>query len=149
MKRVWLAAIAVSLTGCSSPEDRAREELLDRIERSVRLPAGAKPFGSYARYYAPSGRDEVVGIFILPGLDELPAGEGCEELAVNGASAPCSFEGPKSSTVGAGNRVWLSDYAKLPMPMRDARNCGLISMVYQTAQRRFLEVVCYGESVDY
>lgn len=146
MKALCLAVVALSFIGCSSPKDRAREQLLDTIEHSIRLPAGARPFSSYARYYAPSGRDEVVGIFILPGLDELPAGEGCEELREIGTSAPCSFDWPKSTEVGAGNRVWLSDYAKLPMPMRDARNCGLISMVYQTSKRRFIEVVCYGES---
>jgi hypothetical protein len=149
MKAVSFAVVALSLAGCSSPADRAREALLDNIEQSIRLPAGAKPMASYARYYAPSGRGEVVGIFILPGLDDLPPGEGCEELRENGTSRPCSFAWPRSTAVGAGNRVWMSDYAKLPMPMRDADHCGVVSMVYRTTDRRFQEVRCYGQSVDY
>lgn len=149
MKSVCVTLAALSLTSCLSPEDRAREKLLDGIEQAIRLPAGAKPLDSYARYYAPSSPDEVTGILILPGLDELAPGVGCEELGENATSAPCSFEWPKSSAVGAGNRVWLSDYTKLPMPMRDTGNCGLISVVYQSSQRRFVEVACFGQEVDH
>lgn len=148
MKKLRLAVAASWLASCSSPEYRAQQALMENIEQSIRMPTGAKPLASYVRYYAPSRPGEIVGIFILPGLDELPPGEGCEQLRENGSSTQCSFSWPKSSAVGAGKRVWLSDDGKLPMPMRDARNCGLISIVYQTSQRRFLEVACYGQTVD-
>jgi hypothetical protein len=142
-----LAFVALSLTACSSPEGRAREALLDNIEQTVRLPAGAKPLQSYVRYYAPAGGGEVVGIFILPGVDELAAGEGCEQLREDGPTVPCTYDWPKSTGVGAGNRVWVSDYAKLPRPMRVASNCGLVSVVYRESDRRFVEVACYGDTV--
>jgi hypothetical protein len=147
MKLLALALVALSLTACSSPEDQAREALLDNIEQTVRLPPGAKPLQSYVRYYAPTGRGEVVGVFILPGVDELPPGQGCEQLREDGTTVPCTYDWPKSTGVGAGNRVWLSDYAKLPGPMRDASNCGLVSVVYRESDRHFVEVVCYGDTV--
>jgi len=56
---------------------------------------------------------------------------------------------PKSRSVGAGNRVWLSDYANLPGPMRDVTGCGLVSVVYRTSDRHFIEVACYGQSTNY
>src|SRR5207248_2140770 len=150
MNVVRLAVLSLLLGGCWSPEARQRNELLDNIEGSIRLPKGAKPFESYVRYYAPSGRGEVIGMFILPGLDDLPSGEGCEQLRQDMTTEPCTFGWPKSIKVGAGNRVWLSDYAKLPMPARDGGHCGIITVAYRTSDRRFLEVKCYDDQqVDY
>ncbi len=156
MKVVSLSVVAFSLIGCSSPEartrdaeTRARDALMDSIENSIRLPTGAKPLDTYARYYAPASGEDVVGVFILPGLDDLPPGEGCEELLPNMTTAPCYYAWPKSTDVGAGNRVWLSDYSMLPMPMRDADNCSFVTMVYRTTEKHFLEVSCFEDSVDY
>jgi hypothetical protein len=150
MKVVGLALLVVSLGGCSSPEARQRDRLLDNIESSIRLPQGAKPLESYVHYYAPSGRGEIVGMFILPGLDDLPPGEGCEQLRKDMTSEPCTFGWPKSTAVGAGNRVWLSDYAKLPMPARDGGHCGIITFGYRPSDRRFLDVSCFDDQqVDY
>lgn len=150
MKSAFLPLVALSLTACSSPEDRAREAMLDSIEQTVRLPAGAKPLQSYVRYYAPTGRGEVIGMFMLPGLDDLPPGQGCEQLREDWTSVPCTDGWPKSTSVGAGNRVWLSDYAKLPMPMRDSGHCGIITFGYRPSDQRFLDVTCYDDQqVDY
>lgn len=145
MKVVRFALLALLLSDCSSPEIRQRDQLLDNIEGSIRLPAGAKPLSSYVRYYAPSGRGEVVGMLILPGLDVLPSGEGCEQLRKDMTSKPCTLGWPKSTDVRAGNRVWLSDYAKLPMPARNGGHCGIITVAYRPSDRRFLYVPCYDD----
>ena len=137
------------MSGCSSPETRQRDELLDKIEASIRLPAGAHPLNSYVRYYAPA-RDDIAGMYMLPGLDELPAGEGCEQLREDMTSEPCTFAWPKSTNVGVGNRVWLSGLEKLPMPAQKGGHCGIITFAYRRSDGRFLDLACYDDQpVDY
>src|SRR4051812_49412318 len=102
-----LALLTFLLIDCSSPETRRHDELLNKIEASIRLPAGAKPLSSYVRYYAPAGSGHIAGVFMLPGLDELPPGQGCEQLRGDMTSEPCTFAWPKSTSVGADSRVWL------------------------------------------
>lgn len=155
-----LALLAVSVFLAAVPsgsESDKLEQLMRDIEKQVRLPDAAKRLDAYARYYAGSGDAEVTAIYMVPGLDELPPGEGCEELVLEDtssdplriSSAPCSFDWPKSKAVGAGNRVWLPEHSSLPMPMQDAGDCGVVSVVYRTTERRFLEVACFGESVHH
>jgi hypothetical protein len=87
---------------------------------------------------------------MLPGLDDLPSGQDCEQLRDGGTSTACSIAWPKSRAVGAGNRVWLSDNAKLPMPARDGGHCGIVTFGYRPSDRRFLDVACFdGQQVDY
>jgi hypothetical protein len=148
--KVCLALLVLSLVGCSSPEARQRDELLDNIESSIRLRPGAKPLNSYVRYYAPAGRALIAGMYMLPGLDDLPPGEGCEELRADMSTKPCVFDWPKSTRVGAGNRVWLSGIEKLPMPARNGGHCGIITFGYRKSDARFLDLACYDDQqADY
>lgn len=149
MKIVAAALLMLCMSGCSSPEIRERNELLDKIEASIRLPAGSRPIDSYVRYYAPAGSD-IVGMYMLPGLDELPLGQGCEQLGENMTSGPCTFGWPKSTSVGAGNRVWLSGLEKLPMPAQDGGHCSIVTFGYRRSDGRFLDLACYDDQpVDY
>lgn len=50
----------------ASPADEA---LLDRIEARVKLPTGAAPLASYARYYARQANGEIVAIYLRLGDD--------------------------------------------------------------------------------
>jgi len=43
------------LGACSAPQDRQREQMMDQIEKQVRLPQGAEPLDKYVRYYAGLG----------------------------------------------------------------------------------------------
>jgi len=142
-----LATVLLTLlvSAGSSPEARQRKELLDNIEASIRLPAGAKPLASYVRYYAPDERGNVVGVFLLPGLDELPTGEGCEELPGHNSTEPCKSSWPKSRELGAGHRVWLSDDAQLPFPASEGGHCGIIALVYRISDQRFLGIMCLDD----
>jgi hypothetical protein len=145
MNVLRMALLMLLLSGCSSSDARQRDAVLDNLEASIRLPAGAKPLNSYVRYYAPAGKGQIAGILMLPGLDELPPGEVCEQLREDMTSEPCTFVWPKSTSVGAGNRVWLSGLEKLPMPARDGGHCSIITFGYRTSDRRFLDVTCYDD----
>lgn len=149
MRAVCIGVVALLLASCSTPEKRVHDALMDGIEQAIRLPAGAKPLDAYVRYYAGPDGEEIAGVYILPGLDELPPGEGCDQLRVDSGVEPCTFGWPKSTRLGAGNRVWLGDYSELPMPMRETGDCGVVTVSYQTSERRFSDVRCFGQSVDY
>ncbi len=144
MKVAAAGLLMLCMSGCSSPGVWQRNELLDKIEASIHLPAGAKPINSYVRYYAPAGTD-IAAMYMLPGLDELPPGQGCEQLGENRASGPCTFGWPKSTNVGAGNRVWLSGLEKLPMPAKDAGHCSVVTFGYRISDGQFLDLACYDE----
>jgi hypothetical protein len=149
MKIGILVISALMLSAPSRPATGSFEQLALDIEKQVQLPKGAKPLEAYARYYVRPVDGEVVATYVLPGLDEPAPGEGCEELREDMSSVPCTFSAPKSAQVGAGNRVWLRDVSEMPMPLRDAGACGVVTLVYQIAERRFLEVTCFGQSPSY
>jgi len=137
-------------SGWSSPVISQRDQLLDNIEATIRLPEGALPLKSYVHYYAPARAGHIVGTFMLPGLDDPASGEGCEQLRQDMTSQPCVSAWPKSRKVGAGNRVWLSGIEKLPMPARDDGHCGIVFFGYRTSDGQFVDVACFDDQpVDY
>jgi hypothetical protein len=142
-------AVVVLIAGCSTRGDREHEQMMDQIEQQITLPHGAEPLNHYVRYYAGPEKGLVSAIYMLPGLDELAPGEGCEDLKVDGSTAPCKMKAPKTTEVGAGNRVWRAASWELPMPMRNTGKCGVVSVVYALAQRRVLEVACFGQVVNH
>ena len=99
----------------ANSEAQAREELMDEIERQVRLPEGAGPLASYARYYAWQQRDDgyrkVVAVFER--LTGAPPG-----------------------------RRWV---AETDFPLAMDGGCGLISLSYDVTARRIEHVACNGE----
>ncbi len=97
-------------------EAQAREELMDQIERQVRLPEGAAPLASYARYYAWQDRDDgfrkVVAVY--QNLTGEPPG-----------------------------RNWV---AENELPVILDGGCGVISLSYNLAAQRIEHVTCNGEA---
>jgi hypothetical protein len=86
---------ALSLVGaCSRSTNLTRHIEMERIEREVRLPAGARPLPAYDRFYAETDRGRILGVYLLAGrghggeshwLDDrkdLPfiEGGGCKEI---------------------------------------------------------------------
>ena len=96
-------------------EEQARIELMDRIEREVRLPDGAGPLASYARSYAwqqrADGFRKVVAVY-------------------------------DSLTGAAPGRRWVAE-TEFPLVMDGG--CGLISLSYDVAAQRIEHVTCNGE----
>ena len=106
--RIWRFAVIIYALGaaCLAPArlsaPRLSPDLLDRIEREARLPTGAAPIASYARFYAlttlrrisaqsPDDRPMVMAIYMrgegLPGrlvatVETLPkfSGHGCDTI---------------------------------------------------------------------
>lgn len=97
-------------------EAQAREELMDRIEREVRLPAGAGPLASYARYYAWQEREDgvrkVVAVYVR--LSGHPPG-----------------------------RSWVAENA---FPLILDGGCAMITLSYDVAAQRVEHVTCNGEA---
>ena len=96
-------------------EEQARIELMDRIEREIRLPEGAGPLASYARSYAWQQREDgfrkVVAVY-------------------------------DSLTGAAPGRRWVAE-TEFPLVMDGG--CGLISLSYDVAAQRIEHVTCNGE----
>ena len=97
-------------------EAQAREELMERIEREVRLPEGAAPLASYARYYAWQER-----------------GDGIRKVIA-------VYLGVGERTPG---RRWVTENE---FPLILDGGCGLISLSYDAAARRIEHVTCNGEA---
>jgi hypothetical protein len=96
-------------------EAQAREELMDQIERQVRLPEGAGPLASYARYYAWQQREDgfrkVVAVYVR--LDGHAPG-----------------------------RYWV---AENELPLILDGGCSLVALSYDLAAQRVEHVTCNGE----
>jgi hypothetical protein len=68
------------LSASSAAEERQHSQLMDQIEKQMRMPAGSRPLAEYARYYAFEKKERVIGIYttwIEPDYASLnlPAGQ--------------------------------------------------------------------------
>lgn len=52
LKSLALIALLVPLAGCEKSPSLRRWEIMNRIEHRAPMPSGARPLGSYSRYYA-------------------------------------------------------------------------------------------------
>ena len=71
-----------------SAADRQHREIMDRIEQSVRLPAGAAPLQKYARYYAWDKHGDVSADFFMHDDDEMPRAKAVAITPLNHGSSP-------------------------------------------------------------
>jgi len=142
MRAATTAAMAILLTSCSTPEERKNEALMAQIEQQVQLPKGALPLENYARFYADAGRGEVAAVYMLPSAIQKMAAEQCEQLTgiETSKDVPCA-----SSDIGkvqAGERLWVGGHENLPFEV--APGCEVITLGFDSGQRRFIEVGCVG-----
>jgi hypothetical protein len=145
MNSFKIAALLMLVSGCSSPQERKREALMNKIEKQVQLPKGARPLSEYARYYADKGDGVVAAVFLIPLSDEMRPGEGCEELLENFASreVPCEpmqFEW----AMPAGERRWFKDQRDLPW-INDG-GCAQVDVEFNIAKSTVKYVECNGEA---
>lgn len=97
-------------------EAQARSELMDQIERQVRLPEGAGPLASYERSYAWQDRQDgyrkVLGVYLTP--------EGINR-----------------------GRRWV---AENELPLILDGGCSMITLTYDVATQRIEHIACNGEA---
>ena len=143
MNLLRIAATAALLSGCSTPEERGREALMDQIEKQVQLPKGARPLSEYARYYAETGKSEVHAVYLIPISGELGPGEGCSELTENFSlkDVPCE---PTADFPGLapGERKWVADEDELPFMMDGG--CMQVTVVFDKAKSVIRSAHCNG-----
>jgi hypothetical protein len=137
-----MIAAAILLTNCSTPEERKRQALMDKIEKQTRLPNGALPLDDYARLYADAGKGQVIAVYLLPSVIEKAAAEQCEQLTSLNTSknVPCVADDVRK--VKAGERRWVSDQAQLPFEV--APGCQVITLGYDATRDRLDELSCVG-----
>lgn len=136
MVRSLLVAFAFLLASCSNSEERKHEALMNEIESSIRLPSGAGPLESYARYYS-EYRGEVVGAYTTEVEAPRPADYGCEELSADGKSK--SVRCPAPADVRPGQRRWVNfeDY-----PAVAGHKCTAIQLIFDPRTRKIKDVQC-------
>lgn len=93
-----------------------QDAIMDRIERDIRLPEGAGPLASYARFYAWQQREDDVRkvVAIYDG--------------VTGAMPP--------------GRRWVTE-TDFPLVMDGG--CSIVTLSYNVAEQRIEHVTCNGE----
>ncbi len=148
-----LAACAPSSSRDPAPADAREQALMDEIETSVRLPAGANPLSGYGRSYAYAAPGEVRAVYLVP-YGPPEAGQGCEVMTEDSKSRPCtarevadapaSGAGLRAAQVPAGKRRWIKDVRALPR-ISDG-GCMQVTIDYDVAARKFLSVACNGEA---
>ena len=93
-----------------------QQAIMDRIERDIRLPEGALPLASYARYYAWQQRGDgvrkVIGVYVR-------------------------LEGH------APGRYWVGEDG---FPLIMDGGCSLIGLSYNVGEQRIEHVTCNGEA---
>jgi hypothetical protein len=138
------ALLLASVIEPSSINLKARERLMDRIERAVILPQRAAPLSDYGRNFAPLGNGQIVAIYLRPAP---PITE--QSNCVHGDMKPCSTEeiqklnADRASVAAAGERRWFTDPSDLPKIVDGG--CSVITIHYDLPQERVISVFCNGQ----
>jgi hypothetical protein len=136
MRFVLVIASLITLASCEPSEDSRQAALMDEIESSIRLPSGARPLDSYARYYT-EYEGAVRGAFTTRVEPPRPADYGCEEMELDGGAkaVPC----PAIADARPGERRWvqLDDY-----PAVSGENCTAIQLEFDPRTRKITYLQC-------
>ena len=142
MQRLKIALLLV-LTAAAPPSSvREHERLMSQIESVVLLPARAKPLSEYGRNYALTGKDEVVGIYLIP-PKAYDKRMGC--MLGNGEPCPKNVvernEAERAAQAAAGTHRWYDDASQLPGLMDGG--CDQITVRYSLSSG-VISVSCNG-----
>ena len=113
---------------------------MNRVEREITLPAGARPLDEYARYYASRPDGEIVGVYVVPYPGPSPE-EICEGL-MSGEEEPCPTISTEERRIAAGERLWMLDYRSLPSPSDGG--CEVIEVRFRPAGAEPPKAFCHG-----
>lgn len=132
---------AMALGNCQPSQDAGNTKLLDQIERSVALPAGAGPLESYSRYFAPDGKGNIEALYVVHSrqfVDDAYAF--CQSRQMK--AFPCGERPGTVELAQPGHRKWLDDARDLPIP--DGGGCGAIRFSYDLATAKASIPRCNG-----
>jgi hypothetical protein len=141
-------ALLLALTAAApSGNTRQQEELMDRIQRAVILPRGAKPIKFYGQNYAFVGNTQVKAVYFIP-EPLFTEKSGC----VHGDGKPCPPDEigrmvrenakRRAGYASAGGRRWFANERDLPSIMDGG--CFQITIRYDIPTRRVLGASCNG-----
>jgi hypothetical protein len=143
MNSLKIAAAVILFSGCSTPQERDREALMNQIEKQVRLPINARSLDEYARYYADGEDGKVVAVYLIPINDELPPDQSCEELLENLMTRELPCELVKSDwAMPAGKRRWMKSEQNLPF-ISDG-GCAQVTVIFEKAKSVVKSAECNG-----
>jgi hypothetical protein len=140
--RAALALVGVPMLACcANSEQQKQNTIMDTIEESVALPAGARPMAAYARYYAFTASGHVRAHYRIPRQSGARARDKCEEGGGDGRqdTTLCSVRRP-DWYLPAGRRTWMIDEDHLPY-MSDA-GCLQVEIEFDPEQSKVLSVQC-------
>ena len=136
MQLVIVILSLIVLASCESDQKNSQAALLDEIEGSIRLPDGAGPMESYARYYT-EYKGSVHGAYTTKIEAPRPADYGCEELQLDGSSKTVACPAP--ADVYPGDRRWVKfeDY-----PAVAGEDCKAIQLEFDLRARKITYLEC-------
>lgn len=136
MQLVIIIVSLIALASCASNQKNSQAALMDDIESSIRLPAGAAPLGSYARYYT-EHNGSVHGAYTTEIEVSRPSDYGCEELQLNGSSKTVAC--PAATDAHPGERRWVKfeDY-----PAVAGEDCTAIQLEFDLQTRKITYLEC-------
>ncbi|MGN6497048.1 MAG: hypothetical protein ACTHK5_06870 [Tsuneonella sp.] len=140
MTRLLICILVFSTAACDDKLNSHRN-VIRSIESAVELPEGASSLASYERYYAQKADGIVIGVYTNHDSEHrrgvLRACKGLRDKPY-----PCPTDAADIRLVEAGESVWLDDPTDLPA--MSGGGCAQITLQYELASGRFLEVECNG-----
>jgi hypothetical protein len=154
MKAIF-AFFALATAAACAEQSSEQDALMNAIERSVTMPAGAGKLDDYLRNYAIGPDGKVVAIYVTPHQPPA-AGEdvGCDVMLEDLESRPCTaaeeaelVADDQASAVtqgAAGQSRWFEDYRELPTILDGG--CDVITIIYDPHAKQVESAECNGEA---
>ena len=135
MRLATYLALLGSLASCAVSEEQKHDDVMDQIERSIKLPEGSLPLERYARYYT-EYKGKIHGAFTTE-IEVRSPGVRCDELPADGGEIK-DTQCPKIADLRPGKRRWVDfdDY-----PAVAGENCRAVQLMYdpETKKMEYLE----------
>lgn len=136
MRPVFVSVALMVLASCASNQKNKQAASMDEIESSIRLPQGAGPLESYARYYT-EHEGSVLGAYTTEIEAPRPSDYGCEELQLNGSSKTVACPAPADARPGERRWVKFDDY-----PAVAGEDCTAIQLRSDPRTRKITYLEC-------
>ncbi|WP_243402803.1 MULTISPECIES: hypothetical protein [Bacteria] len=147
-----LPILALLATAAAPVPPSARERaVMDAIERSIVLPAKARPLAAYGRNYAWADPTHVVANYLLPSSPPAP-NQGCDVMIENFKSRPCTRAEiadmarrdakSRAAETPAGQRRWFAHAHDLPFIFDGG--CIQVTVAYDVVSRSITRTQCNG-----
>ena len=124
------------LSSCAPSPHSRQDALMNEVEASVKMPRGAGPLSSYARYYAFAPDGLLVAAYTRE-VEKQEPGVSCSEMTLDGDLKDVAC--PALANAKLGERRWVS-FEDFPAVADEA--CGAVQVVYDPKARRILYTEC-------